>query len=123
MALGQSLFRSRAVGRIGAALFFFHGTLSFVSFLRGQPSVAAAIHSIIGLKDFLPSGYPYRGELWGIWTQVVYLNQRHFASGLGILLIVLLFLVDCYRRHYAESAKSRSTEPPPDPDRSYTAYT
>ena len=104
MALGQSLFRSRAVGRIGAALFFFHGTLSFVSFLRGQPSVAAAFHSILALKDFLPSGYPYRGELWGIWTQVVYLNQRHFASAVGILLIVLLFLIDRYRQHAAAKA-------------------
>ncbi len=99
MALGQSLFQSRTVGRLGAALFFFHGTLSFLSFLRSQPSIAAAFHSILGLKDFLPSGYPYRGELWGIWTQVVFLNQRHFASGAGILLIILLFLIDRYRQH------------------------
>jgi DNA-binding beta-propeller fold protein YncE len=98
MTLGQALFNSRVVARLGAALFFFHGTLSFVAFLRSQPSLNAAFHAIVGLKDFLPSGYPYRGELWGIWTQVVYLNQRHFASGLGILLIVLLFLLDRYRR-------------------------
>jgi hypothetical protein len=90
MSLGQSLFNSRAVARMGAAFFFLHGTLSFAAFLRSQPSISAAFHSIAGLKDFLPSGYPYRGELWGIWTQVVYLNQRHFASGFGILLVVLL---------------------------------
>src|SRR5437764_9590429 len=71
MALGQALFHSRTVGRIGAALFFFHGTLSFVSFLRSQSSISTALHSILALKDFVPSGYPYRGELWGIWTQVV----------------------------------------------------
>jgi DNA-binding beta-propeller fold protein YncE len=113
MALGQSLFRSRVVGRIGAALFFFHGTLSFVSFFRAQPSIAAAFHSIRGLKDFLPSGYPYRGELWGIWTQVVYLNQRHFASAVGILLIVLLFLSDRYRRHSEARTTESLPEPPP----------
>lgn len=101
MALGQLLFNSRAVGRIGSALFFFHGTLSFVAFLRAQPSFSAAFHSILALKDFLPSGYPYRGELWGIWSQVVFLNQRHLASGVGILLLVLLFLIDRYRRHSA----------------------
>lgn len=98
MALGQLLFRSRTIGRLGSALFFLHGTLSFIPFLRSQSSVAAALHSIFSLKDFLPSGYPYRGELWGIWTQVVFLNQRHFASGIGILLIVLIFLIDRYRR-------------------------
>jgi sugar lactone lactonase YvrE len=108
MTLGQSLFNSRTIGRLGAVLFFFHGTFSFVAFLRSQPSLNAAFHAITGLKDFLPSGYPYRGELWGIWTQVVYLNQRHFASGTGILLIVLLFLFDRYRRHYA----AKATAPP-----------
>ena len=101
MSLGQLLFNSRAVGRIGAALFYFHGTLSFIAFLGAQPSVSAAYNAILTLKDFLPSGYPYRGELWGIWTQVVFLNQRHLASGVGILLLVLIFLLDRYRRHSA----------------------
>src|SRR6266513_3891983 len=101
MALGQALFNSRTVGRIGAALFFFHGTLTFVAFFNSQPSLAAAWQTIRDLKDFLPSGYPYRGELWGIWTQIVYLNQRHFASAVGILVIVLLFLIDRYRQAIA----------------------
>src|SRR5688572_379847 len=116
MALGQLLFNSRAVGRIGSALFYFHGTLSFVAFLRGQPTVSAAFNSILALKDFLPSGYPYRGELWGIWTQVVFLNQRHLASGVGILLLVLIFLVDRYRRHSAakqSAAIQQVIEEPP----------
>jgi sugar lactone lactonase YvrE len=112
MALGQSLFGSRVVGRIGAALFFFHGTLSFVAFFRSQPSISAAFQTIRALRDFLPSGYPYRGELWGIWTQVVYLNQRHFASAVGILLIVLLFLIDRYRQHAAAKAAARAAAPP-----------
>jgi sugar lactone lactonase YvrE len=117
MALGQLLFNSRAVGRIGAALFYFHGTLSFVAFLRAQPSVSAAFNAILTLKDFLPSGYPYRGELWGIWTQVVFLNQRHLASGVGILLLVLIFLIDRYRRHTAAreaaAAEAAFDERPP----------
>jgi sugar lactone lactonase YvrE len=115
MVLGQLLFHSRAVGRIGSALFYFHGTLSFVAFLRAQPSVSAAFHSILALKDFLPSGYPYRGELWGIWTQVVFLNQRHLASGVGILLLVLIFLVDRYRRHAAARADAKAQTAPDGP--------
>lgn len=110
MSLGQLLFNSRAVGRIGSAFFFFHGTLSFVAFLRSQPSVAAAFHSILTLNEFLPSGYTYRGELWGIWTQVVFLNQRHLASGVGLLLIVLIFMVDRYRQYVA--AKQREGASP-----------
>jgi DNA-binding beta-propeller fold protein YncE len=98
MALGEMLFNSRIVGRIGSALFFFHGSLSFIPFLRSQSSVAGAIRAIFNLKEFLPSGYPYRGELWGIWTQIVFINQRHLASGIGILLLVLIFLIDRYRQ-------------------------
>src|SRR3977135_3255063 len=115
MALGQSLFGSRVVGRIGAALFFFHGTLSFVAFFRSHPSISAAFHTIRALKDFLPSGYPYRGELGGIWSQVVYLNQRHFASAVGILLIVLLFLIDRYRQQAAAKAVAKAAPPPVSP--------
>ena len=111
MALGQALFQSRVVGRLGAALFFFHGTLSFVSFFRTQPSISAAFHTILGLKDFLASGYPYRGETWGIWTQVVYLNQRHFASAVGLLVVVLLFLIDRYRQHADAKLALRAAEP------------
>ena len=56
MALGQALFHSRVVGRIGAALFFFHGTLSFVSFLRSQPSLSAAFQSIRWAQGFSSFG-------------------------------------------------------------------
>ena len=121
MALGQSLFNSRTVGRVGAALFFFHGTLSFVSFFRSQPSISAAFHTIFGLRDFLASGYPYRGETWGIWTQVVYLNQRHFASAVGLLIVVLLFLIDRYRQHSEAKAALPAVEPSPAPELSPAA--
>lgn len=97
MALAHLLFDSRAVGRISCALFFFHGSLSFIPFFYSRTSVSG-VQSIFGLKEFLPSIFPYRGERWGIWTQVVFLNQRHFASGIGILLLVLLFLIERYRR-------------------------
>ncbi|PWT78819.1 MAG: hypothetical protein C5B58_14665 [Acidobacteria bacterium] len=98
MSLGQLLFNSRAVGRIGAAFFFFHGSLASVSFLHKQPSVTQAVSAVLHLREYLRSGYPYRGEDWGIWTQSVYINQRHLASAIGIFLIVLIFLVDRYQQ-------------------------
>src|SRR5438034_364409 len=38
MALGELLFNSRVVGRIGAALFFFPGSLAFVPLLKSESS-------------------------------------------------------------------------------------
>lgn len=97
MTFARVLFRSHVVGWIAAALFFFHGSLAFIPFLNGTGSISAALEKIWTMKDFLPSGFPYRGEDWGVWSQVVYLNQRHFASSIGIFFIVLIFLALRYR--------------------------
>ena len=106
MALGELLFKSRAVGCIASALFFFHGTLNLVPFFRSQTSFKGALLAIYHLVAYLSSGYPYRGENWGIWTQVVFINQRHLASSIGIFLVVLIFLFD----RYLEKAKQREIE-------------
>ena len=112
MTLGEVVFNSRAVGRLGSLLFFFFGSLSYVPFLQKQGSVRAAIQAIRQRGDFLPSIFPYRGDSWGTWSQVTYLNQRHFASAIGILLLVLIFLVIRYRMRPPKRPK---TPPPPEP--------
>jgi sugar lactone lactonase YvrE len=104
MTLGEVLFDSRAVGRVGSFLFFFFGSLSYVPFLQKQASVRAAIQAITHQRDYLQTIFPYRGEAWGTWSQVTYLNQRHFASAIGILLLVLVSLVIRYRAVAAKRA-------------------
>src|SRR5215467_2669328 len=109
MTLGEVLFNSRAVGRLGSLLFFFFGSLSYVPFLRKQPSVQAAIQAIRHQRDYLQTIFPYRGDAWGTWSQVTYLNQRHFASAIGILLVVFVFLVMRYRAVVAKRPESRAS--------------
>src|SRR5437016_5593588 len=65
MALGELLFNSRVVGRLGAALFFFH----------------ASVRHLTGL---LPSEYSHRAETWGFWKQIAFVNQRHLPFAVGI---------------------------------------
>src|ERR1700751_949857 len=55
MTLGEVLFNSRAVGRLGSLLFFFFGSLSYVPFLQKQASVRAAIQAITQVREFLPT--------------------------------------------------------------------
>src|SRR6266481_2710046 len=97
MTLGEVVFNSRAVGRLGSFLFFLFGSLSYVPYLQKQGSVRTAIQATRHQGVFLPSIFPYRGDAWGTWSQVTHLNQRHFASAIGILLLVLIFLVVRYR--------------------------
>ena len=111
MTLGEVLFNSRAVGRVGSLLFFFFGSLAYVPFLHKQASVRSAIQAITHQREYLQTIFPYRGEAWGTWSQVTYLNQRHFASAIGILLLVLVFLVIRYRAVTAKQAnQSASTD-------------
>ena len=118
MALGEVLFDSRAVGRVGSMLFFFFGSLSYIPFLHKQGSVRGAIQAIVHLREFLPTIFPYRGEAWGTWSQVTFLNQRHFASAIGIFLLVLVFLVIQYRAFYAKRAASAPSGKTLTPERS-----
>ena len=94
MALGRRLFGSAAVGRIGALLFFFHGALSFIPYLLSVGTIQKVAETLPGLTTFMDTGFPWRGEEWGIWTQMVFLNQRHLASAIGLLLVIVLFLLD-----------------------------
>ncbi len=108
MTLGTVLFASRVVGRIGAALFFFHGSLAFIPFFMANGPLSVILDKVWTMRDFLTSGLPYRGEAWGVWSQVVYLNQRHLASSIGIFLLVLVFLFIRYRE---KSEVERVIEP------------
>src|SRR3954453_7683141 len=112
MTLGEVLFNSRAVGRLGSLLFFFFGSLSYVPFLRKQASVRGAFEAITHQGEYLKTIFPYRGDAWGTWSQVTYLNQRHFASAIGILLLVLVFLVIRYRAVEARKPKVRRSRLP-----------
>jgi DNA-binding beta-propeller fold protein YncE len=111
MALGELLFGSRAVARIGAGLFFFYGSLSFIPFLASQSSLSNAIHAVLKATGFLPLGYRYAGENWGMWTLNVFTNQRQFAGAIGIFLIVLIFLVDRYRQQVPTSGTNTFDTP------------
>jgi hypothetical protein len=116
MVLGEVVFNSRAVGRLGSLLFFFFGSLSYVPFLQKQGSVRTAIQAIMHRGEYLATIFPYRGEQWGTWSQVTYLNQRHFASAIGILLLVLVFLVVRYRMRPAKHTKAYPPANPTAPE-------
>lgn len=111
MTLGEALFGSRVVGGIAALLLFFHGSLSYVPFLQSQHSVGGAIHAITHLNRWLSSGYPYRGEDWGIWSPSILYVQRHLLGAVGILCLVLTFLVEFYKQKSAGRERVPEEEP------------
>jgi hypothetical protein len=108
MTLGELLFHSRAVGRIGAALFFFPTTLSYVPFLRSQHSLSQAVKAVAHLNHWLVSGYPYKAENVGTWSLSIFYVQRHFLVGIGISLLALIFLVGFFQQRWRTCASTRA---------------
>lgn len=97
MTFGEVLFNSRVVGRIGALLFFFSSSLSYLPFLKSQSSIRGALNSIVGATEFLASGYPFRGETWGVLSANVFAYQRHLISAIGLWFVALIFAAERYR--------------------------
>jgi hypothetical protein len=98
MTFGEVLFNSRVVGRVGALLFFFSSSLSYLPFLTSHTGIRNALSAIAGGTEFLASGYPFRGETWGVLSANVFAYQRHLISGIGLLFVVLIFVVERLRR-------------------------
>ena len=95
MTLGELLFTSRVVGRVGAALFFFTGSLAFIPFLRSHPSINEGLAAIVHLNKFLPSGYSYGADAC---MPIAFVTHWHLPIAIGVFLLVLIFLVDQYRQ-------------------------
>jgi DNA-binding beta-propeller fold protein YncE len=87
MVLGELLFHSRVVGRLGATFFFFHGFLE-------------------RLTNFSVFGYPFPDQSWRFWKQVAFVNERHVPFSTGILLLILIFLVDQSRSRLPATGSS-----------------
>ena len=108
--LGEVLFGSRVVGRIATIFFFISSSsLAYIPFLASKSSISDAFHSILGLADFINTGYPIWGDSWGVLSIAVFANQRHLLSSVGILLIVVVYVVDFYRRKGAIPSIGRTT--------------
>jgi hypothetical protein len=107
MTLGEVLFNSRVVGRIAALMFFLSSSLSYLPFLRQQSGFRGALNSILHGTEFLASGYPYRGETWGALSANVFVYQRHLISGLGLLFVAMIFVVDRLRAIEPKPAKTK----------------
>lgn len=113
VTLAEVLFNSRPAGRIAVLLFSFSSSLYYLPFLRSQESINGFFSSMLQRTEFLPSGYPWRGEDWGVLTVSVLGFQRHLISGIAILLAVLIFLVDRYQQKLRRTASQGAGELPP----------
>lgn len=83
--------RKKWIGIITVILFFFRSSFAFLTYFGELPnkSFQAAISSVLTNDRFIGNTLH---EDWGLWSQNIYVNQRHFAFSLGIFLLFLILM-------------------------------
>ena len=104
--LAVSITGQRWVGILTGILFIFRSSFAFFTHIREnlandnlwQAFWDVSIH--IGKTEH---------EIWGLWSQNVYANQRHFAFSIGVLILLILALLPLLQAMIkAQQAQSRS---------------
>lgn len=95
---GKMLFKSKAVGILGAIFFIFNGSFSFLYFLKLHAFDNTFI-SAVKTNTTFPSFHPYGdGLVSAFWNLNIYTNQRHLAAAFAFSLFVLfLFLLPVFK--------------------------
>jgi hypothetical protein len=88
---------SKAVGILTNIFFFFRSSFASLTFSKDFQSFPALMQAVIHGKDIDGNGRAYIGntahEDWGLWSQNVFVNQRHLAFGIGTLLLVIILVI------------------------------
>ena len=82
----------KGAGAIAAGLFLFRSSPSIWTFLAEQPKEGVA-DALAHTREFL--GYT-PNENWGLWNLNVYLNQRHLAFTLGVLILFVMLYTQVF---------------------------
>ena len=93
-ALAVMMTGKKGVGILAAVLFFFRSSFAFFTHPAVREPGGNIIRAILATDYFIGAT---RHEDWGLWAQNVYVNQRHFAFALGILILVLILIMPLYR--------------------------
>ena len=108
-ALAVILTGKPGVGFLSVILFFFRSSMAFFTYwseLRQTPG-GNIFARILGTDIFIGKTLH---EDWGLWAQNVYVNQRHFAFALGIMLIIIIVLLPLFKKMlHALREKSATT--------------
>jgi len=87
-------------GMLTIVFFFFRSSFSGLRYIfqnRPFDGVAGFLELLTGAESFI--GYT-NGEDWGIWNINVYVNQRHFALGISLMLIGIISMIPLFKKMY-----------------------
>jgi hypothetical protein len=79
----------RIIGLLTVILFSFRSSYAFISFFNKSGTINGYFSEISRNTTYIGNTVH---ENWGLWTQNVYVNQRHFAISLSVMMIILILV-------------------------------
>jgi hypothetical protein len=106
-ALGRTVARQKAAALLLPVLFFFRSSLALpleaLSLWRHSSAMAGAswpARLVLVSRGLWQTDHFIGSTLhddWGLWSLNVYINQRHFLSGLALLVVLILLMLQDMR--------------------------
>lgn len=85
-AIGNKLFNDKRIGLLSVLFFIFNGTLEFWYYFNTKAGFTWEAFKHIFTTDSYASFGPWDGPVLIFWNLNTFINQRHFAFALGVLL-------------------------------------
>lgn len=83
------------VGTLAGVFFCFRSSASVFLFIKDEKDFGKIFDRIFKSMDFFKTT---RFEDWGLWSFKDYVNQRHFAFSMGIMLLVIIAVYPLFRK-------------------------
>jgi hypothetical protein len=85
----------KSVGVLALALFFFRSSLAFFTYRPPHQAWMGIVKAMLHLTDFI-GRTPC--ESWGLWTQKVFLNQRHYPFALALMMLMIILYLPLFQQ-------------------------
>lgn|GEM_PF-630977 len=98
---GRTVFKSDATGILGALFLLFHSSISGLKWIYdnwGWDILKKAYEKTEWLALTLFEG-------WGLFNLNVFVNQRHFAFSLALLVFVVNYVISLFEKEYEENSE------------------
>lgn len=99
-SLAVFLTKKPLAGLLTCGLFAFRSSFAFFTYATGFKSIDKFLYALKNNLDASGKSRTHIGftanESWGLWTQKVYMNQRHLAFAFGMFILVLFLMLPLF---------------------------
>ena len=85
----------KKIAALTGILFFFRSSFAFFTHISGMNSFKEFFDNLKTITSHIGKT---QNENWGLWSQKVYVNQRHLPFGMGIMMLMLIITLPLFKK-------------------------